>query len=548
MQQEASTDPGRKAQAGSLGDRLRFAGLDAGACDVVRKHRQTLEPHVKAALRDYFHRLQSAPDAARLFSSEHQIDRLHDLQSSHWSVLTDARFDSLYAERVKVLSDAESRMGIDPRWHMAGHAIVLEHVLCGLISEAWPKSILSMGKAKREELSGLIAALVRTIMVDAEISVSLRFNELRQAGQRSLAEQRRGDAEAVTALLAPVVRGLLQKDFSARVTGEVPEGYEEIAGLFNQALDEIQQDLSTLAEKRSTIENSATELATSAAAFAESAGRQSSGLSEAGQILAEMAGRVRDNAKDTRSAEEAASATRQSAEKSGEIVGQAISAMADIEASAEKIGQIIGVIDEIAFQTNLLALNAGIEAARAGESGRGFAVVAQEVRALAQRSGDAAREIKELVTGTKAQVDAGVEMVARTQEAIGGIVEQVTGINTAIAGIAVKTTAEAEGLETVSADVKRIGQEVVAGAQQASSARQNSDDLHTVILELGDTIRRFRIQRQNDAEGAAASRIPQAAALPQPARIEAKSETGAGIFTAPDDGRADGARIAGLGG
>lgn len=547
MQQEASTDPGRKAQAGSLRDRLRFAGLDAGTCDTVRKHRQALEPHVQAALRDYFHRLQSAPDAARLFSSEHQIDRLHDLQSSHWSVLTDARFDSLYAERVKVLSDAESRMGIDPRWHMAGHAIVLEHVLCGLISEAWPKSILSMGKAKRQELSELVAALVRMIMVDAEISVSLRFNELRQANQRTLAEQRRDDASAVNALLAPVVRGLLQKDLSVRVTGDVPEGYEELAGLFNQALEDIEHDLSALVEKRTVIETSATALQSSAAAFAQSAERQSSGLSEAGRVLAEMAARVRDNARDTRSAEEAASATRKSAEKSGEIVGQAISAMADIETSAEKIGQIIGVIDEIAFQTNLLALNAGIEAARAGDSGRGFAVVAQEVRALAQRSGDAAREIKQLVTGTKEQVDAGVEMVARTQDAIGGIVQQVTDINAAIAGIAVKTSAEAEGLETVSADVGRIGQEVVSGARDASTAKENSDDLHTVILELGDTIRRFHVQHQSAAGKYAATRTLQASVPQPPARIEAAVEADAGMFTFDDD-FAQGRRLAGLGG
>src|SRR4030095_10951240 len=130
-----------------------------------------------------------------------------------------------------------------------------------------------------------------------------------------------------------------------------------------------------------------------------------------------------------------AAATRAAVEESGEVVGRAISAMADIEQSAEKIGQIIGVIDEIAFQTNLLALNAGIEAARAGESGGGFAVVAQEVRALAQRSGDAAREIKQLVSNTKSQVEAGVERVGRTQDAISSIVEQVRGINDAIAGM-----------------------------------------------------------------------------------------------------------------
>jgi methyl-accepting chemotaxis protein len=175
-----------------------------------------------------------------------------------------------------------------------------------------------------------------------------------------------------------------------------------------------------------------------------------------------------------------------------------MSAMADIEASAEKIGQIIGVIDEIAFQTNLLALNAGIEAARAGDSGRGFAVVAQEVRALAQRSADAAREIKQLVTGTKAQVETGVEHVHRTQDAIGNIVRQVEGINEAITGIVRESAADAEGLDGVTADIGRAGRALEADAADAGRVGNAGGDLHKVILELGRTVREFHVSAQRD--------------------------------------------------
>jgi methyl-accepting chemotaxis protein len=171
--------------------------------------------------------------------------------------------------------------------------------------------------------------------------------------------------------------------------------------------------------------------------------------------------------------------------------------MADIEQSAEKIGQIIGTIDEIAFQTNLLALNAGIEAARAGDSGRGFAVVAQEVRALAQRSAEAAREIKTLVSTTKAQVDAGVQMVGRTQDSIGSIVRQVTGINEAITTIAANTGEHAASLDALTGDVKSLGADVAASAGVARNSADGADHLHTVILELGQTIREFRIAREN---------------------------------------------------
>ncbi len=496
MRQETSPDQTRKAQAGSLLERLRFAGLDDGQTDVLRRNRQSLGAQVELALRDLFQRLQTFPEAARHFTSDRQIDRLHDLQSSHWSVLTDARFDSLYAERVKVLSDTESKMGLDPRWQIAGHAVVLERLVCSMIEEFWPKSVLPLGKSRKQELADLVAALVRTVFVDTEISVSLRFNEQRHSHQRQLAEQRKaGEAEAL-ALFGDVTQALGRGDLSIRTPNDVSAAYQPLAQELNGALDVMQREVIGLADRAVTIETSSHALVGRTAHFAAKAQEQSEALGETSKSLGSIVDRVKHNAVQTRAAEKSVAVTRQSAEHSGEIAGQAISAMADIEASAEKIGQIIGVIDEIAFQTNLLALNAGIEAARAGESGRGFAVVAQEVRALAQRSGDAAREIKQLVSSTKSQVEAGVERVGRTQDAISSIVEQVRGINDAIAGIAAETAEQVTSLQAVTSDLGRIGTEIGSGATQAAGTKETCDDLHTVILELGQTIRQFHVQRQ----------------------------------------------------
>ena len=512
MRQETSPDRTRKAQAGSLLERLRFAGLDEGQTDVLRRNRETLGAQVELALRDLFHRLQTFPEAARHFTSDRQIDRLHDLQSSHWSVLTDARFDSLYAERVKVLSDAESKMGIDPRWQIAGHAVVLERLICSMIEEFWPKSVLPLGKARKQELADLVAALVRTVFVDTEISVSLRFNEQRHNHQRQLAEQRKaGEAEAL-AVFGDVVQALGHGDLSVRASDE-PAAYRPLAQELNTALDAMQRQVIGLGDRAGTMETSSQTLNGQAGLFAEGAARQSEALGETVTALSAIVERVKGNAVATRAAEKSVAAARQSAEQSGEIAGQAISAMADIEASAEKIGQIIGVIDEIAFQTNLLALNAGIEAARAGESGRGFAVVAQEVRALAQRSGDAAREIKQLVSSTKSQVEAGVERVGRTQDAISSIVEQVRGINDAVAGIAAETADQVDGLQAATSDLGHIGVEIGTCAVRAAEAKETCGDLHMVILELGQTIRQFHVQR--DTPRKAASRSLAAASVEQ---------------------------------
>ncbi len=496
MAHDSPSDQAGKAQAGSLRDRLRFAGLDAEQCETLRRHRPKLEAHLKGGLRDLFHRFQTFPDAARNFTSESQLERLQDLQSSHWDVLTDARFDSLYAERVKVLSDSESKMGLDPRWHVAGHGVMLEHILAGLLEDMGGRAILPGAKRRARELSELVTAIVRLVMVDVEIAVSLRFNELRVGHQRALAEQRTADRAEAAAFLAELAGGLADRDLTTRLPMDCPEAYAEVAEALNAALADIQQQFSILSGGVLAAETTAEAIARASKSLAETSSEQSHGLAASARQLAELADQVRGNAANTRSAERVAASTRTAAEDSGRIVGQAISAMADIETSAEKIGQIIGVIDEIAFQTNLLALNAGIEAARAGDSGRGFAVVAQEVRALAQRSADAAREIKALVTGTKAQVDAGVQMVGRTQDAIGSIVRQVTDINDAISGIAAASDEQLAGLKALTSDIGGYSERAAAAGNEASRSEEDADHLHAVVVELGRTVREFRIERE----------------------------------------------------
>jgi methyl-accepting chemotaxis protein len=502
-----------RREGGSLHGRLRFAGLDEATSANVREHRNQLLPHVKTALRDLFHRFQSFPEASRHFESDAQLERLHDLSRSHWDVLTDARFDALYAERVKVLADAERRMGLDPRWHIAGHAVILEHVVSGLIEEFWPKSMFRNPAARRRALADLVTGVLRAALVDLEIAVSLRFNELRLTQQQALADLRRSHASDLNDMLSGLSARLAEKDFSGHGIENVTDDCAEAFAELDAAIATLRSSLTGLGERAGRAEIHTGRLALSSSSIAGGATHAAGVVRDAIGGLGDIgtgAGRTVDGA---HHAQLAAARARQAAVASGEIVSEAISAMSDIENSAERIGQIIGVIDEIAFQTNLLALNAGIEAARAGEAGRGFAVVAQEVRALAQRSAEAAREIKQLVTTTKSQVDSGVQMVGRTQDAIGDVVDQVSAINEMIAAIVTDAGETANGLGRAAQGISTLGTDLDRLEAEASRARSEAGDLQTVIIELNETIREFRLER---ARATASPARPRAAAATVP--------------------------------
>jgi methyl-accepting chemotaxis protein len=192
-------------------------------------------------------------------------------------------------------------------------------------------------------------------------------------------------------------------------------------------------------------------------------------------------------------ANNAVAASKLDAERSGKVMHQAVGAMHEIEQSAKKIAQIIGVIDEIAFQTNLLALNAGVEAARAGDAGRGFAVVASEVRALAQRSAAAAKEIKALISTSTDQVSVGVQLVGQTGQALDRIVTTIAEINKLVADIATTAKEQASGLHEVNSAIDQMDQVTQQNASMVEESTAASFGLASESQQLAGLIARFKI-------------------------------------------------------
>jgi methyl-accepting chemotaxis protein len=230
---------------------------------------------------------------------------------------------------------------------------------------------------------------------------------------------------------------------------------------------------------------------------------------------------VRQTADGADEARQAANDARGNAERSGTIMQDAVEAMDGIKTSSRQIENIIGVIDEIAFQTNLLALNAGVEAARAGDAGRGFAVVATEVRALAQRSADAAKEIKALISTSSTQVGVGVKLVGDAGEALTRIVGQIGHLNELVAGIASSASSQAAGLAEVSHAIEDMDQVTQQNAAMVEEATAASHSLSDEAVALEQLISRFTL---NETSAPPPTRAPRArpkqpaiAAKPTPA-------------------------------
>ncbi|MBV9512060.1 MAG: hypothetical protein JO303_17435 [Caulobacteraceae bacterium] len=243
--------------------------------------------------------------------------------------------------------------------------------------------------------------------------------------------------------------------------------------------------------------------------------QQAAGLKQTAAALGQITETVQKTASGARQASEAVTAARSEALRSGEVVSGAVQAMGEIEKSSRQIGQIIGIIDEIAFQTNLLALNAGVEAARAGEAGRGFAVVAQEVRALAQRSADAAKEIKALVQVSSAQVGEGVCMVGQTGEALQTIIGRVAEVDALVRDIAAAAREQASGLAEINAAFARMEQAVRQNAERVDQSAAATRQLMAGSAELTRLTYRFKLRRPAGA-GHASVPSPQPAATPIP--------------------------------
>ena len=358
----------------------------------------------------------------------------------------------------------------------------------------------------RHDQIGAMAASVQVFKDAALDKLRLEGEAVEQqrrveAGRTRNEAERARAAEAQAVVVTAVATGLeclANGNLTYRIEQPFLSEYEALRDNYNAAMDRLQAAMRAIVGNAHGIRSGTDEIGQAADDLSRRTEQQAASLEETAAALDEITATVRKTAEGAKQARDVAGRTKSDAERSGEVVRQAVAAMGGIEQSSRQIGQIIGVIDEIAFQTNLLALNAGVEAARAGDAGRGFAVVASEVRALAQRSAEAAKEIKALISASAQQVGSGVKLVGETGEALSRIVAQVAEVSGVVGEIASSAQEQATGLAEVNTAVNQMDQ---VTQQNAAMVEQSTAAAHALAQETQELARltsRFQLGQGED--------------------------------------------------
>ena len=367
------------------------------------------------------------------------------------------------------------------------------------------------------ERSDEIGALARSVQVFKDNAIALKDAEATAASQRQASDEDRArneraraaaakEVEAVVGALGKGLEQLAKGDLTYRLTGDIAPEYKKVQDDFNAAMNQLQETIHAITASSREVSSASSEISSSTTDLSQRTEEQAASLEKTSASMEEISVTVKKNAESAQRANKVTAGTRDVADRGGAVVAQAVQAMSRIADSSTKISDIIGVIDEIARQTNLLALNAAVEAARAGEAGRGFAVVASEVRSLAQRSSQAAKDIKDLIVNSAGQVKDGVKLVNRAGTSLQEIVESIKQVAEIVSDIASASGEQSTGLDHVNRALAQMDEATQQNSalveQNAATAKMLEQQSHAMSEQVGF----FRADREATPQRSPAGR------------------------------------------
>lgn len=350
---------------------------------------------------------------------------------------------------------------------------------------------------------------------DFFLTLANGLNQLMQTTEQGLTE------------INSVLQSIAKADLTVRVTTDYEGSFGELKDGCNQTADYLAEMLSEIRSAADTISTAASEISKGNTDLSSRTEQQAASLEETASSVEELTGTVRQNADNASQANVLASQAATAAVQGGDLINKVVDTMASINNSSAKIADIIGVIDGIAFQTNILALNAAVEAARAGEQGRGFAVVASEVRTLAQRSANAAKDIKSLINDSVTTVNAGNQLVSQSGQSMQDIVTSIKRVNDFMAEIAAASAEQATSMEVVGSAINQMDDMTQQNAALVEEAAAAAESMLTQAQQLAEFVARFRLDNSFSSKPTAQPAFvpassPKSAARPATAKATAR--------------------------
>jgi methyl-accepting chemotaxis protein len=475
-----------------LAERLDFMKLDPTARAHIADVKAVIMRELPQALDKFYDQIRSFPETKKFFSGEGQIAGAKGKQLAHWETISSGRFDDDYVRAVTAVGHVHARIGLEPRWYIGGYALLLETLIGKVLEARWPKGGFGARGPNVGQVAAELGAIAKATLLDMDFAISVYLEAAEEARKRAEQEVLTKERQTVVGSVGEAMAALSRGDLTFRMSDNIPPEYGQLRVDFNAAMTQLQDAIGAVSAATGGLRNGAEEIASASDDLSRRTEQQAASLEETAAALDQITATVKRSADGAGKANAVATEAKLDAAKSGDVMSDAVTAMDEIQQSSNQITQIIGVIDEIAFQTNLLALNAGVEAARAGDAGRGFAVVAQEVRALAQRSAEAAKEIKALIASSSEQVQRGVRLVGDTGRALSAIGAKVTEIDALISEITRSSQEQATGLSQVNTAVNQMDQVTQQNAAMVEEATAAAASLKAEAGELARLVGRFQ--------------------------------------------------------
>ncbi|WP_310888909.1 methyl-accepting chemotaxis protein [Gluconacetobacter dulcium] len=473
--------------------RQDFVEMNENDFRSIRSVQALIDREVSPALEKFYAQVRRTPKALSFFSSESQIEHAKHAQQMHWKRISGARFDDEYVKKVRAIGSVHARIGLDPSLYIGGYGIILNHLVQSLIDDMLSQGGFFSRTSSRvsRNVGETIGSLCKVVLMEIDLTISSYLADIDKARVEMQAEQDRRAQEdrEVIEIIGNALTALANGDLTHRIEGgRIPERLDALKAHFNQTAETLEQSLGKIAVNATNIVSNADGIRQGAENLSRRSEQQAATQEEMSAALGQITQRITRTAEETLKASQMANIARGDAEHAGSVVHGTIKAISEIEKSSQEMAGIIRIINEIAFQTNILALNASVEAARAGDVGRGFAVVASEVRALAQRSADAGREISALINLSGGQVKAGVALVHEAGDALRRIMSQVQQINDVMSTISASTQEQSAGISQLNiamGGLEQTTQKNAAVAEASASAVRNlvatSDELTRMV-------------------------------------------------------------------